>query len=96
MVRDPADKEKTAFSTLKGHYEFNIMPFGLTYAPATFQRLMQCECVLANISGDLCFAYLDNIIIFSATFEQHLLRSPTVVEISKPEAKTHQVPFCLE
>ena len=75
---DPVDKEKTAFSTPRGHYEFNVMPFGLTNAPATFQRLMQC--VLAGISGDICFAYLDDIIIFSATFEQHLLRLDAVLQ----------------
>ena len=51
---DPVDKEKTAFSTPKGHCKFNVMPFGLANAPATFQRLMQC--VLAGISGDVCFA----------------------------------------
>ena len=75
---DPADKEKTAFSTPRGHYEFNVMPFELTNAPATFQRLMQC--VLAGISGDICFAYLDDIIIFSATFEQHLLQLDAVLQ----------------
>ena len=67
---EPSDKEKTAFSTPKGHFKFNIMPFGLTNAPATFQRLM--ECVLAGISGELCLAYLDDIIVFSATFEEHI------------------------
>ena len=38
------------------------------------------QCVLAGISGDICFAYLDDIIIFSATFEQHLLRLDAVLQ----------------
>ena len=38
------DKEKTAFSTYKGHYEFNNIPFGLTNGPATFQWLMHGVC----------------------------------------------------
>ncbi|MCY3927570.1 MAG: reverse transcriptase family protein, partial [Acidobacteria bacterium] len=75
---ESSDKEKTAFSTSKGHFEFNVMPFGLTNAPATFQRLM--ECVLAGISGELCLAYLDDIIVFSATFEEHLHRLATVLQ----------------
>ena len=75
---ESSDKEKTAFSTTKGHFEFNVMPFGLTNAPATFQRLM--ECVLAGISGELCLAYLDDIIVFSATFEEHLHRLAVVLQ----------------
>ena len=74
---EPSDKEKTAFSTPKGHFEFNVMPFGLTNAHATFQRLMKC--ILAGISGELCLAYLDDIIVFSATFEEHLCRLDTVL-----------------
>ena len=47
-----SDKEKTAFSTKDGHYEFNVMTFGLTNAPATFQRLL--ECVLAGLTFEQC------------------------------------------
>ena len=48
------------------------MPFGLTNAPATFQRLM--ECVLAGLTGEQCLIYLDDIVVFSNTFDEHLKR----------------------
>ena len=67
---DESSKEKTAFSTPGGHYEFNVMPFGLTNAPATFQRLM--ECVLAGLSPAQCLIYLDDIIVYGTSFEDHL------------------------
>ena len=73
---EECDKEKTAFSTRRGHFEFNVMPFGLTNAPATFQRLM--ECVLAGLTGEQCLIYLDDIIVFSSTFEEHLRRLANV------------------
>ena len=72
------DKEKTAFSTSKGHFEFNVMPFGLTNAPATFQRLM--ECTLAGLVGDQCLIYLDDVIIFSSSFDEHLKRLASVLD----------------
>ena len=75
---EPTDKQKTAFSTTQGHFEFNVMPFGLTNAPPTFQRLMQC--VLAGLSGTHCLVYLDDIIVFSTTFEEHLQRLVSVFE----------------
>ena len=67
---EPTDKQKTAFSTTQGHFEFNVMLFGLTNAPPSFQLLMQC--VLAGLSGTHCLVYLDDIIVFGTTFEEHL------------------------
>ena len=72
------DKNKTAFSTMQGHFEFNVMPFGLTNAPATFQRLM--ECTLAGLTPAECLIYLDDIVVFSSTFEDHLHRLKQVFE----------------
>ena len=65
------DKPKTAFQVGNfGFYECNRMPFGLCNAPATFQRLM--ERAMGEINLRDCLIYLDDIIIFSDTFEQHL------------------------
>ena len=64
------DKEKMAFITHRGLYEFNVMPFGLKNAPGTFQRLMNY--VLQNYIGKFVAVYLDDIIIYSKTFEQHI------------------------
>ena len=63
-----SDKQKTAFTTHKGLYEFNCMPFGLCNAPSIFSELME------RVVGDLKFAiaYLDDLIIFSETEEEHL------------------------
>ena len=69
---EESDKQKTAFSTPQGHFEFNVMPFGLTNAPATFQRLM--ECVLSGLTYKQCLIYLDDIIVFSTTFDEHIER----------------------
>jgi hypothetical protein len=65
----PGDREKTAFSTARGHYEFVVMPFGLTNAPATFQRLM--DSVLRDCQS-YCLVYIDDIIIFSSSFNDHM------------------------
>lgn len=63
------DRQKTAFSTDKGHFEFIRMPFGLKNAPATFQRAMNN--ILGDLVGRCCQVYLDDIIIFGSSLQQH-------------------------
>ncbi len=63
------DKHKTAFTCPLGFFEWNRMPQGVTNAPATFQRLM--ERCLGNMNLDWAIAFLDDLIIFSNTLEDH-------------------------
>ena len=67
---NPKDREKTAFCTPEGLFEFRVMPFGLCNAPATFQRLM--DAVLAGLQWSSCLVYLDDLIIPGKTFLEHL------------------------
>ena len=64
------DKEKTAFVTPFGAWQFNVMPFGLKNAPATFQRTM--DIVMAGAKWNHCLIYIDDILIFSETVDDHL------------------------
>ncbi|CAK1600363.1 unnamed protein product [Parnassius mnemosyne] len=72
------DRQKTAFSTQNGHYEFLRMPFGLKTAPATFQRAMNN--VLRGLQGIHCLVYLDDVIIFSASLQEHMEKLRTVFD----------------
>ncbi|KAL6455153.1 hypothetical protein MHYP_G00364060 [Metynnis hypsauchen] len=63
-------KPKTAFISHCGLFQFRVLPFGLSNAPATFQRLMNN--VLSGLIYKCCAVYLDDIVIASLTFEQHL------------------------
>lgn len=62
-------KKYTAFAMDDNLYEFNVMPFGLKNAPATFCRLMQT--VLRGLTPHKCLPYLDDIVVFGATQEEH-------------------------
>ncbi|KAI5153787.1 hypothetical protein ENBRE01_3255 [Enteropsectra breve] len=73
-----ADKEKTAFRWKGGLYEFNRMTFRLCNAPATFQRAMYV--VFNNIRGVFVLPYLDDIIIYSKTAEDHINHLKIIAE----------------
>ena len=82
------DKPKTAFQVGSlGFYEFNRMPFGLCSAPATFQRLM--ERCMGDLHLRLCLIHLDDISIYSSTFEEHLERLGAVIA----RLKDHNLKF---
>ena len=66
---DENSRKYTAFSTPQGHFHYNRMPFGLKNAPATFQRMM--DTALRGLINNHCFVYLDDIIIFGQSIEEH-------------------------
>ena len=70
--------EKTAFITREGTFAFNVMPFGLCNAGATFQRFM--DLLMAGITYKICLVYLDDIIIFSRDLKEHLARCKIVFQ----------------
>jgi transposase InsO family protein len=73
-----SDSWKTAFRTRYGHFEYNVMPFGLTNAPATFQAYINRA--LAGLVDVCCVVYLDDILVYSDTREQHVRDLRAVLE----------------
>ena len=76
----PVKKEdipKTAFVTKYGLFEYKTLPFGLCNGPSTCQRLM--ELVLNGLQWQTCLIYLDDIIVFSPSFDQHIERLEEVL-----------------
>jgi hypothetical protein len=78
ILMHPDDVEKTAFATHRGLFQFKVMPFGLVNAPMTFQRAM--DVILSGLKYELCLVYLDDIIVFSRTWEEHLTNLRTVLD----------------
>ncbi|CAK1577914.1 unnamed protein product [Parnassius mnemosyne] len=68
---NPQDIAKTAFNVEHGHFEFLRMPMGLKNSPSTFQRVM--DNVLRGLQNHICLVYLDDIIVFSTSLQEHMV-----------------------
>ncbi|KAJ9532677.1 hypothetical protein QJQ45_010761 [Haematococcus lacustris] len=72
------DVPKTAFSTPTGHYQYKVLCFGLTNAPATFQRVMNN--IFHDLLGKSVLVYLDDILIMSRSLEEHFMHLEQVLQ----------------
>ncbi|TPX54213.1 hypothetical protein PhCBS80983_g06010 [Powellomyces hirtus] len=96
------DREKTAFRTRFGHFEYNVLPISLTNAPATFERLTNK--LLGDKSDAYVISYLDDILIFSTDMNSHIEHVDEVlktlaehrlhVKPSKCQWAVDEVEFC--
>jgi hypothetical protein len=69
---DPKDREKTAFVTREGLWQYRVMPFGLCNAVGTYERLM--EHIFAGLVLEIMLIYFDDLIVFAKTWEEELER----------------------
>jgi hypothetical protein len=78
IAMDPTDVQKTAFTTRRGQFEYKRMPFRLSTAPATFQRLMHI--VFKQETWEKCLIYLDDVLIFGRSADEHLERIKAILQ----------------
>ena len=89
------DKQKTAFTTRSGRWEYNVLPMGIMNAAPTFQRNM--EMMLSGLLWKKCIIYIDDVIIFGETFEEHLQNIEEVLDRMRTYgvlAKPSKCQFC--
>lgn len=79
----PQDEFKTTFKTHHGQFEFKVMPFGLTNAPSTFQCLMNS--IFADHIRNFVLVFIDDILVYSQDFEQHLQHLQIVFDILRQQ-----------
>lgn len=78
------DRHKTAFVTHEGHYQWTCLPFGLKTSPAIFQRIM-CNIIRKHKLGKFTVSYIDDILIFSKTFSDHVEHLKQIFQAIKKE-----------
>jgi transposase InsO family protein len=89
---DDESRPKTAFTSHAGLFQFKVMPFGLTNAPATFQRLM--DLVLGGLKWSCALVYLDDIIVYSPSFDSHLHHLESVLQHIQSSGLSLQILKC--
>lgn len=83
ILLQPGEEHKTAFSTHEGHFEFRVLAFGLTGAPATFQGAMNAT--LKPLLRQCVMVFFDDILIYSPSFDQHLIHIRSVLDLLKQD-----------
>ena len=69
LIEKP-ERYKTAFATIEGLWQYKRAPFGLKHLPSFFSRLLRL--VLASLIGTILFCFIDDIIVYSETLQQHI------------------------
>ena len=78
------DRKKLGFVTQRGHYQWKVLPFGLKTSPAIFQRILS-GIIRRNGLGDFCINFIDDILVFSKSFEEHLRHIELLMKAIKKE-----------
>ena len=87
------DCEKTAFSVPRGKFDFNVTPYGLCNAGATYQRMI--DITLSGLPLERVLAYMDDIVVYSKSFDEHIESLNTVVSCLRLSSITLKLSKCI-
>jgi len=94
VAQDPKDADKTTFITRQGSFKFRVLPLGLQGSPGLFQRVM--DLILSGMTWKTALVYLDDIIVFSKTADEQLVRLDAVFErLAEHNLKIKPSKLCL-